>query len=316
MFKLGTDYVEHMSIEDIDKISRWVETAISEKITESYEARDSLNSKVIIHESKSNRFITKKYDVLNNGAERFFRELYFINFCTNLVPNQIPKILAYDNSNLIVCQNFIDGNKLSSSQNLIKEIISFILKINKKTKQNEFETVSADYMFSIQDLFTEIERRILEIKLLKPGPDVKYLPNLEQLFQKYKSEFIEDDFNEQFFVKNFKKMLSPSDIGPHNMLFDQGKCSFIDFEFAGIDSNIKLGCDLITHPDIDFFYYQNDEINNIFFDTLNFFPGDIPPSLLKLFQLKWIFLNIKRASKQGRNLNEKEMNSIENFIVS
>jgi len=313
VFKLGRDYGENMSITEVDKVGQWVEKIISEKITESYIAMDSLNSKVFIHKSKSNRYITKKYDIFNNGRIRFNRELYFINFCKDFVPNQIPKILAYDDSNLIICQNFIDGNKLSSSQNLIKEIISFIFKINQKTKQSEFNIVSADCMFSFQDLFTEIERRLLEIQLLKLGSDIKYIANLERLFLKYKHEFIENDFNELFFNKNLKKILSPSDIGPHNMIFNHDKCSFIDFEFAGIDSNIKLGCDIITHPDINFFYYQNDEIDNMFFDTLNFFPGDVPSSLLNLFHLKWIFLSIKRASKQGRYLNEQEKNFIENL---
>lgn len=302
-----------MPIKDVDKVGQWVEKVISEKITESYIAMDSLNSKVFIHKSKSNRYITKKYDIFNNGRIRFNREIYFIDFCKEFVPDQIPKILAYDNSNLIICQNFIDGNKLSSSQNLIKEIISFIFKINQKTKQSEFNIVSADYMFSLQDLFTEMERRLLEIQLLKIGSDIKYIPNLERLFLQYKHEFIENDFNELFFNKNLKKILSPSDIGPHNMIFNQDKYSFIDFEFAGIDSNIKLGCDIITHPDINFLYYQNDEIDNMFFDTLNFFPGDVPSSLLNLFHLKWIFLSMKRASKQGRYLNEQEKNFIENL---
>jgi tRNA A-37 threonylcarbamoyl transferase component Bud32 len=300
-----------MSIKDLDKVAQWVEKIISEKITESYIAMDSLNSKVFIHKSKSSRYVTKKYDIFNNGRLRFNRERYFIDFCKDFVPDQIPKILAYDDSNLIICQNYIDGNKLSSSQNLIKEIISFVFKINQKTTQSEFNIVSADCMFSLQELFTEIERRLLEIQLLKLGSDIEYIPNLERLFLKYKHELIESDFNEIFLNRNLKKILSPSDIGPHNMIFNQDKCNFIDFEFAGIDSNIKLGCDIITHPDINFFRYQNDEIDNMFFDTLNFFPGDIPSSLLNLFHLKWIFLSMKRASKQGRYLNEREKNFIE-----
>ncbi len=49
-------------------------------------------------------------------------------------------------------------------------------------------------------------------KILKIGSDIKYIPNLERLFLQYKHEFIENDFNELFFNKNLKKILSPSEI--------------------------------------------------------------------------------------------------------
>ena len=44
-------------------------------------------------------------------------------------------------------------------------------------------------------------------------------------------------------------IISPSDFGFHNMLIGK-KCSFLDFEYAGIDDAAKLICDFICQPDL------------------------------------------------------------------
>ena len=67
-----------------------------------------------------------------------------------------------------------------------------------------------------------------------------------------------------FFEKKINLLLSPSDVGPQNILKEGENWYFIDFEYSGIDSNLKLGLDLICHPDLNFFQYKNNEITEIF----------------------------------------------------
>ena len=41
---------------------------------------------------------------------------------------------------------------------------------------------------------------------------------------------------------------SPSDVGIHNSLLLEGRVTFLDFEYAGMDSPIKLILDYISNP--------------------------------------------------------------------
>ena len=58
----------------------------------------------------------------------------------------------------------------------------------------------------------------------------------------YKKKF---DFSKKSIQK---KIISPSDIGFHNVLKNQGKVNFIDFEYAGWDDPRKLLSDLVLQP--------------------------------------------------------------------
>lgn len=50
--------------------------------------------------------------------------------------------------------------------------------------------------------------------------------------------------------KSYKKyfILSPSDIGFHNVIKNNNKIFFYDFEYFGLDDPIKITCDFILHP--------------------------------------------------------------------
>ena len=54
---------------------------------------------------------------------------------------------------------------------------------------------------------------------------------------KYISKLVEAEENEL--------IASPSDIGIHNTLMNQGKLFFFDFEYGGLDDMSKLICDLV-----------------------------------------------------------------------
>jgi hypothetical protein len=46
------------------------------------------------------------------------------------------------------------------------------------------------------------------------------------------------------------QILSPSDFGFHNTLVQDGRLSFVDFEYAGWDDAAKLACDFICQPEL------------------------------------------------------------------
>ena len=54
---------------------------------------------------------------------------------------------------------------------------------------------------------------------------------------------------EQLKLVEEDQIISPSDVGIHNMLINKsGLISFIDFEYSGLDDIAKLACDMILQP--------------------------------------------------------------------
>jgi thiamine kinase-like enzyme len=49
-------------------------------------------------------------------------------------------------------------------------------------------------------------------------------------------------------IDNKYLIVSPSDLGFHNILKYKKKLYFYDFEYAGLDDPIKLICDFFWHP--------------------------------------------------------------------
>jgi hypothetical protein len=109
-------------------------------------------------------------------------------------------------------------------------------------------------------------------------------------------------------------MLSPSDVGPHNMLGTETGFKFIDFEFAGVDSNIKLGFDLVAHPDLQFSDFVNQDIANRFLSTFGYKYIDMPQFLMTLFKLKWALLIIKKNRRNNSLPDHKQKLFIANSV--
>ena len=112
-------------------------------------------------------------------------------------------------------------------------------------------------------------------------------------------------------VTNFSnhKILSQSDIGFHNILKNNNKLYFIDFEYAGWDSPMKLYSDFILQPSG---YYIKKPV--IFFTKILreiIYTRHIKDELyeyLLLYRLRWILIkmNLLRNKRTKTNNNEKK----------
>ena len=99
-------------------------------------------------------------------------------------------------------------------------------------------------------------------------------------------------------------IVSPSDIGFHNIIKNEKKLIFIDFEYAGLDDPLKLICDFLAQPDqkltalqkkqfIENELFSKNKISNINY-LVNLF--------LPFHKLKWccIMLNEIRSVSQKK----------------
>ena len=74
---------------------------------------------------------------------------------------------------------------------------------------------------------------------------------------------------------------------------------FIDFEYSGLDSNIKLGLDIVTRPSIQFEKLKTKHIEHLFLDVVGFDVHLIPPVLVQIFKLKWILIEYSSMMRRS-----------------
>ena len=105
-------------------------------------------------------------------------------------------------------------------------------------------------------------------------------------------KLINNDFKKLNDKINCPNILSPSDFGINNMILTKDdKIYFIDFEYGGIDSPIKLKYDFLLNPNhkfsIDNIEYFNKKFNKIFKTKLD---TKVEFFLKKLFIVKWMLI--------------------------
>lgn len=274
----------------------WVNSITNDQVIKQTQINDGVNAKVILHFGKASSYITKHFVHLPDGLIRFKREVTFINRIQESSKYKIPPMLGCDEYNLIICQEFIYGTKRFSNTYMIVEILEFIQQINSDLKISEYPIRAANSIMKMEDLIIEIKGRIEDEKT-DFAENLEFLIAIQESFKNLISNSAELKKSELFIKDNLKLLLSPSDIGPHNMLDTEQGFKFIDFEFAGIDSNIKIGFDLVAHPDIHFTNFISQEIIDRFTILLGFKLEDMPVFLHALFKIKWSLLILKKSRK-------------------
>ena len=295
-------------------LESWLKSVTKDEIVSHSQIREGLNGKVNLHSGTSSSYVTKTYKNMLDGLIRFRREIEFIKHSEELCNNMIPRMVAFDETNLIICQEFIEGKKSTPNSYMLHALLEFIQKINTNIKISDYPFMAANSMLEIEDLINEIKLRIDEERISISSTNSVYLDEIQENFEHLINKSNELINSYEFIKEYFNLMLSPSDVGPHNMLGTETGFKFIDFEFAGVDSNIKLGFDLVTHPDLQFSDFVNQDIANRFLTTFGFNYSDMPQFLMTLFKLKWALLIIKKNRRNNSPLDLKQKLFIANSI--
>jgi hypothetical protein len=267
------------------------------------------NSEVYYINTENQSYIVKHYIDQNDVQERIQREVSFLSAFKYTLENRIPKLYFYNDKKGFLCESFVQGVKSEPSSRLIQAILDFIRDINLSCDINTYTEFAKDAILHSKDLFDNL--RLRSKKWLTHESQIMVRSAIETLklienpnFQKKVDSFLQ---------KNLRMLISPSDIGPHNILLNDNYV-FFDFEYAGIDSNFKLGLDLVTQPDIDFFKFANMNSFNYFNEVLGFSIKEIPSEIIGLFMLKWIFISSQKhenAQSNKKNVPLKEFNDLE-----
>ena len=251
----------------------------------------NFNNNLVIKKKYAKNFITR--------YSRCHTEFFFLNTLRKNKIFNIPNILFYDKKNLSLIFEIIKGKKIRKvSRNDIKECLKFLKKINSKKVKKHFINFqkASDSCLSYEEHIKCVEKRIINLlkTKLQSNSSLKIKKFLKKiLFKKFLElkDTLEKKYSKKILKKKLSKneiIVSPSDFGFHNIIKDNKKLFFIDFEYGGLDDPIKLLCDFLCNPDYKITKADQEYFKKKFFKL--FYYKNIEEKFNLLFsfhKLKW-----------------------------
>jgi len=226
--------------------------------------RHGNNQIVEVVSQRSKKYILKRYfssefDCRNRGKTEF--EALKL-FCEHEISNT-PYPYVFDNLNQYAFYQYIEGSNQVSVEHSVesaKAITQFITQLKNihQTADTLVMDQASDARNTLADYFDKIQSRL---KLIEIGCEQNLaLTDVEifikgdfclfkqQVFTHARQKIKQFSLSEKQVFSSQSKTLSPSDLGPHNMLKSGADdFSFIDFEYFGLDDACKMIADLFHH---------------------------------------------------------------------
>ena len=284
-------------IEDLSRIPEYIRPLREKKI------HSGGNSSVYEWESKQGSFIVKKFSGSNsNIIERFEREKSsLILLDLNEVQN-VPKLLYSDFDAKIIITSKLPGSKpVKVTLDIFMQYFntSRLLQSDRITVPKELNIKNAsDSLLEPIQLIAKVKKEFNDIKMLIKGDSDacdEFYSEAENIINEREKCINEIKSISQSL--GHQKIFSFSDLGPRNMLLDNSKLYFVDFEHAGWDDPIKGIIDLLICPSNDITKKDAGEIvefllNNKEDSFIESFLGWLP-----ILNIKWVIIYIKYNSK-------------------
>ena len=289
------------------------------KLTNSKTLTGGLNSGIRLVEVGSSKYIIKTYpkpkDLTWQRLDTEFRFLVLMNKAgISNVPKPIKKLSGLN----VGVYSYLPGETIKKATDFnVLASADFIIELNEKLIPFSKEiTLGSDHFVSYENLLESIERRILSLRGFAHLHSREYIQTINEfyiIFQKITDQngTIAQELNDN--ICKMKQVVSPSDFGLHNMLQNKETIKFLDFEYAGNDSSLKLICDFYCQPRIPVSNSQFKrfvgKLNNSIFHMNSLF--EVSAKFLPLFRLKWscIILNQVNKVKDNKPVNRTLNNS-------
>ena len=257
---------------------------------------------------------------------RLKREVQFLQLLDQ--SQQIPRLKLFSAELNCSIISYIQGEPVRNRIKAIESFVNFVSDINSKFKQDKEDyssIINAQEAFlSISGLRENLCARFETLKI-----DLKKLDSLQTTSNKKIKVLLNEMFSsaldslEMFESKLSRKdvfasnnlILSPSDVGFHNMLQSSLIYYFIDFEYAGLDHPTKLFCDFILQPDSSL-SVQEARLMLGCVDNMDYYSGlinvDHVIAMLPVYRFKWAVIIVNRMMRQV-NWQNQSMEYIYNF---
>ena len=268
-------------------------------------------------------FAVKYYpDLLLDSRPRLKKEYETLKFLAAKKNFNVPKPINKNYKTNIGLYEWIEGKPIKKPTNKdINEVIKFVKKLKKisiSKKSNKFNMAS-EACLSAKELIKQIHDRFKKLNNFKRN-NIKLKNFLDNRFS-HTLEKAQDicfvkwpNSSQNRFLQKKLRVLSPSDFGFHNVLKNEKKMTFIDFEYFGWDDPVKLTADFLWHPSMNLSNLQSkkwqDSMLKIFKNDKHF--KDRLKASIPLYGLRWVMIILNEFTPGI--INKRQNASRNNFM--
>jgi hypothetical protein len=244
----------------------------------------------------------------SDGSERYKREIGFLNYCLRSQISMVPSLFASFDSELTLITEFIDGTKPAKvTGSLLQSLCLFIEQLNSPfALQNSSKLgLAKDALTDEFSLYQDIEQRIQSLRNPQHESIQGLVDSLEvsALQIGYLGTSLAGELHHLRAGDTNRIFVSPSDIGLHNTISYNDHFKYIDFEYAGIDSPVKLYLDICYQPDLKLSKNEMFQIYSSLENVLGFKFQDLSETLRLIFVIKWCLIMLKSVSDVNSQTN-------------
>jgi len=194
--------------------------------------------------------------------DRLGTEWNFITHAWSRGIRSVPEPLACDVTEQTGLYSFVPGRKLTAAElrpSHVDAAIDFVLAINERPRPQL--APGSEACFSLSEHIATVERRLARLATLDMASPraqdaqrlvtEKLLPAWNTVKAQLAAGAEAAGLAMDTMLATEECCLSPSDFGFHNaLLSDEGRITFLDFEYAGRDDPAKLVSDFFCQPDV------------------------------------------------------------------
>lgn len=218
------------------------------------------NNKIFLIKTGIYRYILKQYfQHKDDPRNRLQNEYQFLQYASEEQVACIPAPIEINESENLGLYTFIEGRKADLSDvkaESLSAVTRFFQAINRNKEKALHLPHASEACFSYRNYVELIEKRIARFKdfYSETSLDRDVLKFLQQTFFPLWAKLQEELYKKGLLVDQeislSQRCITPSDFGFHNILINQDKVHFVDFEYAGWDDPAKTICDFFLQPKV------------------------------------------------------------------
>lgn len=263
------------------------------------------NSQLFKFKVNSKMYVLKVYKGEKNRIENSKkRETKAIEFLKENRFNNIPKLVSEFSPSNGICMEYVKGKAPKQNRSSQSKIFKMLLKLKKMFLRNPNFQPAVDASGETDEIIKQIDSRLIDLRNIPLNLQLRFEYILNGLKNESSIKFSSETMTYSF-----------SDLGVHNIIKSGNKFIFIDYEFFGKDSAIKMLIDYLLHP-------KNIISINLLNSTLKFgekkffINPDIFLQAVPYFSLKWVTILAKRFKEDDiKNSKIKNVKNLEWYLV-
>jgi len=249
----------------------------------------------------SNNYCVKNYSKRSDSQIRMLKEFTSLSKLSFFDSNLFAKPIGYSLDSTVAVYTWIEGERPRLNKfgiDLMLTVLQELSEISLQSKKEDYENAT-DSVQKFTDISHQLKSRFSKVIL-----NNKFIP--DSFFRDIEKS-LDIALSERALMGEPNIILSVSDLGPHNLLWDESTKNFhcVDLEFFGWDDANKLLIDTLLHPQID---WSTDLVNYFLknFETLHKLEYKRLFQMWKLLNLKWAMIILSKLLRSKSEFDRKQ----------